>query len=58
MTLEKLADFQDKFNPLHFYCRLRELGIEKEEAKRWRDIYECGVYGEIIDKLKEMYELP
>lgn len=35
--------FQRIYNPLHFYCRLRELGVEepiaKQETQKYEQIY-------------------
>ena len=40
--------FEDRYNPLQFYCHLRNIGIEKDEAKRMGEIYEIGIYKEIM----------
>ena len=43
-----LREFEHTFNPQHFYCRLRDLDIEKEEAIRISKIYEIGIYQNIL----------
>jgi hypothetical protein len=45
--------FQKIYNPLHFYCRLLDIGIEKKEAKRLSEIYEIGIYHEIMNQLTD-----
>lgn len=52
MNINKLSEFQDTFNPQHFYCRLRELEIKKEDAKRWAEIYEIGIYDLLMEEIK------
>lgn len=52
---EKIEEFEHVFNPLHFYCRLKEMDIQTREAKRWAEIYELGVYKNIIEILKPSY---
>lgn len=36
--------FQHYFNPLHVYCRLRQIGIETATAQRVCIVYERFVY--------------
>ena len=45
----KIDEFAHNYNPLHFYSRLIDLGLEQKEAMRWAQIYEFGVYQEIMD---------
>lgn len=52
----KLKEFEHTFNPEHFYCRLREIGISKEYATRFTIIYKHGIYDEVIDYVKEKQE--
>jgi len=44
----KLKDFEHTFNPLHLFCRLAELGIDKEVAKSFIRTYEKKVYIPVI----------
>lgn len=54
MSIEEIIEeFEDKYNPLHFYCRLRELELPEKEAKRWAEIYELGIYKNILESLKK-----
>lgn len=39
-----LKEFQDRFNPAHYYCRLRELGIGKSDALAIVKVYDEEVY--------------
>jgi hypothetical protein len=50
---EKLKEFEHNFNPFHFYNMLREIGVLKEEAKRWAEIYEFGVYKNILEEIRK-----
>jgi len=36
--------FQHVFNPLHVYCRLRQIGMETASAQRVCFVYERYVY--------------
>jgi len=36
--------FQHVFNPLHVYCRLRNIGVETSRAQRVCFVYERFVY--------------
>jgi len=49
--LEILLKFQHIYNPTHFYCRLIDLGLDQKYAKRMAEIYELGIYQEIIEEL-------
>jgi len=50
---EKIKDFEDRFNPLQFYAMIREIGVLKEDAKRWAEIYEIGIYRNIIESIRK-----
>lgn len=50
---EKLSEFEHIYNPRHFYCRLKELNIPKPEAKRMAEVYEIGIYKEVMDLVRE-----
>jgi len=50
--IETLLEFEDQFNPRHFYCRLKDLGIIKENAKKYSIKYENEIYKPIIKELK------
>jgi len=47
--ISKLGEFQTIYNPLHFYCRLRDVGIDMEKAKEITTNYEKQIY-ELISK--------
>jgi len=53
MIEDKVKEFQETFNPLKFYARLRDLDIEKEEARRMSEIYEIGIYSQIIKLIRK-----
>lgn len=42
--IEKINNFCHVYNPLHFYCRLVENGVGKEEAKKFSQMYEHLIY--------------
>ena len=50
MKNKKFDSFQDKYNPLHFYAELRSIGLEKEFSRRYAEIYEIGIYKNIIEE--------
>ena len=52
--LEDLDEFAHKYNPFHFYSRLIDLGMEEKSARRWAQIYEFGVYQEVIEEITEI----
>jgi hypothetical protein len=45
--------FEEIYNPTHFYCRLRELNLDKSFCKKWAEIYELGIYKNIIEYIKK-----
>ena len=45
-------DFTDKYNPLNFYCSLRDMGIRKIDAKNLAEFYELIVYRQVMDIVK------
>ncbi|MFH1210997.1 MAG: hypothetical protein V1645_03700 [archaeon] len=53
-TLNKLgltkpeAFFFHSYNPIHLYCRLRDMGMEKLQAKRLVKVYERNIYDGIV----------
>lgn len=51
--IERLSEFEETFHPMKFYCRMRDVGIEKKEAKIMAEIYEIGIYNKIIDLIHE-----
>jgi len=53
MLESKIDSFEHEYNPMHFYCRLIDAGMNIEEAKRWTQIYEFGVYQEIMEIIKD-----
>ena len=57
MKLDKLLEFEHIYNPMHFYSRLRDLGIEKREAIRWARIYESGIYNEVHELINEQKKI-
>ncbi len=54
-TLKKLgltkeeAYFFHSYNPIHLYCRLRDMGMEKMQAKRLVRVYEKNIYEGIVN---------
>ncbi len=38
---------QHLFNPLHLFCRLREVGVEQDKAKKFCCAYERYVYKKV-----------
>ena len=53
--IEKIEDFEDRYNPLKFYAMLREIGVMKEEALRYSRIYEEGIYKNVMDIIEHIY---
>ena len=52
MTLDdKFKDFEDRFNPRHYYCRLRELDVPKDFAIELMKEYEIKTYKKITNYL-------
>jgi hypothetical protein len=43
------AFFFHSHTPVHFYCRLRDIGMEKMQAKRLVKIYEQTIYQGIVN---------
>ena len=43
-----MGHFTDKirhrFNPLHVYCRLKDMGLTSVRARRWCAVYERWLY--------------
>lgn len=52
---KKVWVFEHQFNPSHYYCRLRELGIDKRHAKKYSERYELEIYKPLIEHLKGVY---
>lgn len=50
---ERLREFQDMFHPRHFYCRLRDIDLDKKSALIMAEIYEIGIYNKIMDLINE-----
>jgi len=50
-NLENLCEFQHIYNPAHFYCRLIDIGLDQKYAKRMAEIYELGIYQEIMEEI-------
>ena len=59
---DPLRDFQDQFNPMNLYCRLRDLDIDKPKCReicRWynevmyQPVKDYIEYGLKIDGLEE-----
>ncbi|MFH1589257.1 MAG: hypothetical protein ABIB43_01685 [archaeon] len=51
--LEKIIKYiQHKDNPLHVYCRLRDLGLSKERARKLGEFYELKIYKPFLKKIK------
>ena len=47
-------NFEEMYNPLRFYSRIRDLGIEDKEARRIAEIYEIGIYNNILELTKHL----
>jgi len=54
VSLDKFFEFEHVYNPQHFYCRLIDLGLDQEYAKRMAHIYELGIYQEIMEELNDI----
>ena len=52
-----LTDFEHLYNPRHFYCRLKDLGIEKQLAKKYSIKYELEVYIPVMLYLRQKEKL-
>lgn len=50
--IENLLEFEDQFNPQHFYCRLKDLGMVKKKARQYSERYEIEIYIPIMEELK------
>ncbi len=53
MKLEDLREFEHIYNPQHLYCRLIDLGLEKEYAKRIAHIYDIGIYQGLMEEIND-----
>jgi hypothetical protein len=42
------AYFFHSYNPIHLYCRLRDMGMEKTQAKQLVKVYERNLYEGIV----------
>jgi len=49
----ELLKFQHVFNPQHYYCRLRGLGMGKKIARRLSEQYERDIYKPIMFYFKK-----
>jgi hypothetical protein len=49
-TLKLMDKIRHHLNPMHIYCRLTELGISYNHAKRLCKIYEAIFYKTILGK--------
>lgn len=38
---------QHLFNPLHLFCRLREVGMDRDKARKWCGAYERYLYKKV-----------
>lgn len=47
--------FQRIYNPLHFYCRLKDTGFSPFMAKLYSKFYENAIYRPLISDLKEYF---
>lgn len=50
---KKLGEFEHIYNPQHLYCRIEELGINKQYAKKIIRQYELNVYSLIIKEVRK-----
>jgi len=48
------AIFYESYNPLSLYCRLMELGIDKQDSLELSKYYENVFYGPLISMYKYM----
>lgn len=48
-----ILKFQHIYNPLHYYSRLRELGIDKDYAKELCTKYEKYIYSVAIKYIEQ-----
>ena len=56
MGLEDIEEFARRYNPRDFYSRLIDIGFEEEEASRWSQIYELGIYKNVTDAIRENFQ--
>lgn len=47
--------FQRVYNPLHFYCRLKDTGFNPFMARIYSKFYEVAIYNPLIVDLKEYF---
>ena len=50
----KVFAFLDLYNPLHFYCHMKQIGLKEEEAKEISKLYEINVYRKMMDYIKSI----
>ena len=50
---KRIILFEELYNPLHFYCRLQDCGIKKEDASSWANLYEQNIYNPIIYEIRK-----
>lgn len=51
----KVNDFEDRFNSLSYYSRLREIGIDKEWADVLSEQYDILIYSYVKAYLRKKY---
>ena len=49
---DKVKFFEHLYNPQHIYCRIRDLGFTKEQARVYENSYEEWFYTPIIKQIK------
>lgn len=49
---EKLSKFEDRYNPMNLYCRLREFGLKKNDCIATAKWYHTRFYHPIIETIK------
>ena len=46
--------FEHLYNPVHFFCRLKDMGIDKQAASRYTYLHK-HLYDRIIQDVKQKY---
>jgi hypothetical protein len=48
--------FQEFYSPMHYYCRLKELGVSHYDSLTFTNIYANAVYSPLMRLLKQEYD--
>ena len=50
---KRIILFEEIYNPLHFYCRLKDCGVDTENSQSWSMLYEQNIYNPVIYDIRK-----